>query len=163
MLHGVSWSEYEEWVIAVVIIYYSITAFILYFPALSRQVFLAGKGFVNENRNREESLSENLREDIPAKNVETKEFNQDQIFIARQVSSEVVEIIYQAGEQKQLKKQLLARLNNIMMKYDSISDSKVKNAIDNLVKHQCETVCSICLNEEEQRMLWKGRAGGAFL
>jgi len=162
MLSGVSWSEYEAWLISIVFIYYAIMTFLLYFPALSKQLMANSKAFWNENRTRD-TLSAHSLENRPADNAGKEEVNPEQLSNGRQLSSEIMEIIYQAGEQRQSKKQLLARLNTIMMNYNGLSDSKLKDAIDNLVKHQCETVCSICLNEEEQRMLWKGRAGGAFL
>jgi hypothetical protein len=158
MLNRVNWGEYLRVILVLVTAYYIAVSYLNFFPRLkkylSNRIPWARIGYKPDISH---ISIPDISSNIPVQG--TKE----EIELAHSLSSLLMETIYRARENKYPRQELVFALQGLMGRYVRLADTDFRKAIDYLVKHQCERVCSICLKEEELKMMWTGRAGGAIL
>lgn len=107
----------------------------------------AGKGF-NSTTPSPDKLPNKV---VPQENEEGRKL----LNLTIQLSSVIMDTVARAAVVKSPRQELILALQCQMEEYGILNTTDFATGIDNLVKYQCQRVCSICLDEEELKMLWK--------
>ena len=137
MLKTISWTEFTV-VILIATAFYYLTIALLYFsPLLSRSLTKTNFQFT-------------------AKTSQSRPDEQNNLFeISSSLSRILKHTITEGGANHLLKQELLYSLQTILKDYSIIIGTPFESAINNLVEDFLEKECSIYLNAEELKGIWK--------
>ncbi|HVB02791.1 MAG TPA: hypothetical protein VNE41_03635 [Chitinophagaceae bacterium] len=168
MLKGITWGEYLAVMSALLAGYYLIVGLLYYAPKLGSRL----QGLDRMIRPKDMDLG--TKKILPVVKDKTEagpdrgitapgnSTGQELVDLSYQLSTVVLEVISRAAACHFPRQELIMALQSRMGQYQILAGTEFRTAIDHLIKSQCERICSICLNEGEINMLWKGRADGAI-
>lgn len=153
MFTEISWNSYITIVIVLLAGYYLFIGFRYYRTDILH--LLSGRKFTQTDSVSFTSTQQ-IKPDQSSHPANMQEgFEKQNLFqLAQSFSDEIQAYLNEAGRNTLNKKEVMQSLKSLLAKYPSIKNSSFQEFIQNLIKTECETSCSIHLSEEELSALW---------
>ncbi|CAN5396093.1 hypothetical protein BH10BAC2_BH10BAC2_46400 [soil metagenome] len=160
MIEKISWASYATTLLTVVVIYYIVIALLYYRREISLIVKLLQKRFrVKADLNpKVPGTDKNTISSVIDTNPEVLEepsHNGDISTDAFDLVEKIKDAILQYAERQYIKEEIITGLHLLLKEYLRLQYSAYTGSINNIIIKEIETHCSIRLEDEEVKRLWK--------
>lgn len=165
MFTQISWSNYIETILGILIIYYSVIGFKFYTPEI--KILLSGnrKSLMPkaspdtdlEDEQDQTSSFQNVQSELfsSSKRYMPSEQNTDETFEqVQELTARIKQVIAEAISKHLIKEEFILSLQLLIRKYQFLKGSPFMVAINNLIVSECEKLGYLILDAEERVMLW---------
>jgi hypothetical protein len=160
MFNNISWSSYLSITAAITAVYYFFITAIFYRNEITKIFISRNSDFINTSAKQKNknvtTNSENGLEELSRVQGDEKE-DAYQSYMVHELMNELKKVFKKASDKKLLKEELILALQLTLENYLHLKESPFCAAINSLIELESQSQCSIYLNEDEMKLLWKER------
>ena len=158
MFNDISWGTYLSVTAAIAVVYYFFLTPIFYRNEITKIFISRNSDFSNkpiESKNINATTnSENDLQELSGMQGNAKE-DYYQSDMAHELMNELKKVFKKASDKKFLKEELIQALRITLKTYSPLKEGPFYGGINDLIEFECQSQCSIYLNEDETELLWK--------
>jgi len=158
MFNNISWSSYLLITAVITAIYYFLIGVIYYRNEITKILFSRNSDFINTSaKQKNKNTIINSEDDFEELNDLQQNEKEDvhQSYLVHELMNELNKVFKKASDKKFLKEELILALQLTLRNYLQLKESPFSGAINSLIELESQSQCSIYLNDDEMKLLWK--------
>lgn len=158
MFNNISWSSYLLITAVITATYYFIIGVIYYRNEITKILFSHNSDFINtpaKARRENVTVNSDFNEEELNQTIENEKVDACQSYMVHELMNKLNKVFKNASDKKFLKEELILALQLTLENYLQLKESPFSEAINSLIELESQSQCSIYLNDDEMKLLWK--------